>query len=159
MTVADPQAFVDDENSAPAMATAIASLVNVLVEKVTVALSVGGSSRLRRLGSHLGGTVIADAEIEVADAAAGDTLVADLTALDMGDFTNETLSALEDLGVNTSSLGLVVTGWVAAPTFQVATTTPAGTESRGEPAMAFKVRGFSGVVGLLVPLFFLSNFR
>lgn len=117
MNVADPAAFVDHENSKPAMEKAIATVADVLESAVTATLSVGGSSRLRRLQA---GTVIVDADIEVEDATAGAALVTTLDAVTPEAFTNATLDALEELDVDTSDLGLEVTGvtseYVAPPT-------------------------------------------
>lgn len=116
MTVANPAAFVADAaTNEPIMVTAVAAIAEVEEADVSVDLRVGEAGRrlLRRLqdGGDASGTVIVDATIEVADANAGaalETLLGEVTAEMM---TNHTLAAFDEAGIDTSALGLEVTGF------------------------------------------------
>lgn len=111
LTVADPQAFVDDPNSQVAMENAIATTASVDPSAVTATLTVA-----RRLAEQrkLQGSVNVAATIEVADAAAANSLSSTMAAVSPEDFAATATTALTDAGVDTAAIGTLSVSAISA---------------------------------------------
>merc|ERR1711865_1035153 len=143
LTVEDPQAFVNNPNSARAVAKGIAdTLPAVDPDDVEVVLSVAPA---RRLGNHAGtsttaptgsagtstsGTVIVDATIQAEDAASVQTLQTAVQAISETAMTQSLNVAITDAGI----AGVTVD--VAAGSLAAEPAAPAGTDSTATTAPA-----------------------
>lgn len=81
ITVADPQAFVNDTSSKAAMEVGVATSVGVPTSTVNAILTIGGRRIMARGRVLQGGIVNVDATVEVAYAAAAATLATTVAAI------------------------------------------------------------------------------
>lgn len=152
LTVADPQAFVDDPASTVAMTASVAEMAEVEESAVTVELSVGARRRLQEALRRLSGTVVVDAEIEAATEAAANAVSATLDEVSMDMWTNSTLTALEAAGVNTDDLGLEVTGVVKSVVIPTQAPTTGGSGTASGAVWGRKASGLALISALLLSL-------
>lgn len=113
LTVAEPQAFVDDPASKAAVEAGLAASAGVDASAVNAVLTVG-SRRLAARGRMLQeGTVNVDATIEVADEDAAATLETTVAEIEPGAMASSLSTALTEAGV---ASGVTVTALTATAT-------------------------------------------